>query len=142
MNCGRAIKKRLNKTSTRAYTNTQTYGRTIKHSGTIARTITTQTNTEEGKPGKPVDAKSLLARFKRGRCVVPYRRPVGGWSPRSRLGGGSRLAPLPGLLHRRGGTDKWLEFCMTSWSSLQSAASLAFLALAAGPAARGRPRCL
>ena len=43
---GRAIKKRLNETSTRACAIIRTITRTI------TRTNTTQTNTEEGKPGK------------------------------------------------------------------------------------------
>jgi hypothetical protein len=59
--CGRAIKKQLKKTNSHVYTNTQTYEQT--HDRKITRTITTQTNTEEG--GKPVNAKSLLAQFKK-----------------------------------------------------------------------------
>ncbi len=74
--CGRAIKKRLNK---KKHTCIHKHTNIRKNTQTTTRTITPQTNTEEGKPGKPVDAKSLklLARFKRGRFVVPYRRPVG-----------------------------------------------------------------
>ncbi len=45
----KTVKKRLNKTSTRAYTNTQTYEQTQKQSH--EQLITTQANTEEGKPG-------------------------------------------------------------------------------------------